>query len=92
MIYLSAVLGIIHFWWKVKADHLEPDRVDVRADGFGAVERDGASKDERAVTQAVRRSAARASSSANAPGITKNPAARLALRMNWRRFIARRFQ
>jgi len=24
MIYVSAVLAIIHFWWKVKADHIEP--------------------------------------------------------------------
>lgn len=24
LIYVSAVLGIIHFWWKVKADHTEP--------------------------------------------------------------------
>jgi sulfoxide reductase heme-binding subunit YedZ len=24
LIYASGVLGIIHFWWKVKADHLEP--------------------------------------------------------------------
>lgn len=24
MVYASAVLAIIHFWWKVKADHLEP--------------------------------------------------------------------
>jgi len=24
LIYASAVLAIIHFWWKVKADHLEP--------------------------------------------------------------------
>jgi sulfoxide reductase heme-binding subunit YedZ len=24
LIYVSAVLAIIHFWWKVKADHSEP--------------------------------------------------------------------
>ena len=24
LIYVSAVFGIIHFWWKVKADHAEP--------------------------------------------------------------------
>jgi sulfoxide reductase heme-binding subunit YedZ len=24
LVYLSAVFGIIHFWWKVKADHTEP--------------------------------------------------------------------
>ena len=24
LIYVSAVLGVIHFWWKVKADHFEP--------------------------------------------------------------------
>jgi sulfoxide reductase heme-binding subunit YedZ len=24
LIYFSAVLGVIHFWWKVKADHREP--------------------------------------------------------------------
>jgi sulfoxide reductase heme-binding subunit YedZ len=24
LIYISAALGVIHFWWKVKADHREP--------------------------------------------------------------------
>jgi len=24
LIYVSAALGVIHFWWKVKADHFEP--------------------------------------------------------------------
>ena len=24
LVYASAVLAIIHFWWKVKADHIEP--------------------------------------------------------------------
>jgi sulfoxide reductase heme-binding subunit YedZ len=23
-IYISAVAGVVHFWWKVKADHREP--------------------------------------------------------------------
>lgn len=26
LIYASAILGVIHFWWKVKADHTEPIR------------------------------------------------------------------
>jgi sulfoxide reductase heme-binding subunit YedZ len=24
LIYISAVAGVVHFWWKVKADHREP--------------------------------------------------------------------